>query len=284
MTDTADAPETSTEPSTETPQAETTASAEAATTDTTTPETLSDNAQAVADAVTEKTGETPKDSEFDFVLDKYKADGRSEQEAAMEQAKAYKELQGKFGSFTGAPEEYEVKLSEEMSERINLEDFKDDPLMADFKEVAKEMGLNNDGFNAFSELYFKSQLATEEAMETVRDEEKKSLGPQAERRIANIQDWAGFNLDAETKEQLESALTSASAVQAFEAIIAKTRNAPQLTDTAPAASMSSADAAKMLNAVDENGNPMMHQKEYANKVRKIYDQLHGAEPRKVIVG
>lgn len=240
-----------------------------------------DNAQVVADAVAEK---QEASTDFDFVLDKYKADGRSSQDAANEQAKAYGELQSKFGSFTGAPEEYEVKLSDEMAEHINIEDYTDDPLLNDFKDVAKEMGINGEGFNKMTEMYFKSQLAEVEAMDTVRAEEMKALGNNAERRLENIQDWAKQNLDSDTGEALAAAMTSAGAVQAIEAVIAKTRNAPQVQELVSAPAVSHEELKAMQVAKDEFGNPKMNDKAYRAKVNKLYDQRFGAEPHKVTVG
>jgi hypothetical protein len=83
------------------------------------------DADVVAQAVTEQ---TEASNDFEFVLDKYRAEGRSDIDAAFEQAKAYKELQSKFGSFTGAPEAYELGLAEEIGEKFNVEDLSDDPI------------------------------------------------------------------------------------------------------------------------------------------------------------
>lgn len=244
------------------------------------------NAQAVADAIADKTGKPGESvsTDFDFVLDKYRAEGRSDSDAAMEQAKAYKELQSKFGAFTGAPEEYEVSLSEEMSERINLEDFKDDPILEEAKAMSKEMGINNEGFNRLTELYFKGQLADTEAIAAAQEDEMKALGPNAQRRLDNLSDWAKHHLDSETTEKLESAMISASAVEAIEAVIAKTRNAVQATDAAPANDISHEKLREMMNAKDDFGNPKMNNKEYARQVDKLYSQKFGDEPRKTIVG
>ena len=246
-------------------------------------EGLNENAQAVADAVTEKTGE-PSSNEFEFVLDKYKADGRSDTEAAMEQAKAYTELQSKFGAFTGAPDEYEVAVSEAMSEHINLEDFKDDPILEEAKTLSKEMGLNNDGFNAFADLYFKGQIADVQAMEAHKETEMKALGNNAQRRLDNVTDWAKHHLDADTGDKLASVMTSAASVEAIEAIISRTRNAPQVNDAPAAESISHDSLKEMQVAKDEYGNPKMNDPAYRERVRKMYSQRFGDEPANRTVG
>jgi len=228
----------------------------------------------------------PESSEpdFSFVLDKYKADGKTIEQSAFEQAKGYGELQSKFGAFTGAPEEYEMSLPDAMKEHIDLEEYKDDPLLQDFKDVAKDMGINNDGFNKLTEMYFKSQLADVEAMKGVREEEMKILGDNAERRLTNIQDWGKYNLDAETGKALGDMLNSAASVQAMESIIAKTRNAPQAQESTPAPSVSRAELSAMTNAKDEFGAPKMNNKEYRDKVNKLYAQVVGEGEHHVTVG
>jgi len=236
--------------------------------DTTNEEVLNDNAQAVADSLPDKTS----DEDFSFVLDKYKSEGRTDSEAAMEQAKAYGELQSKFGAFTGAPDEYAVEVSEAMSEHVDLEDYKDDPILEEAKLMAKEMGINNDGFNRMTELYFKGQLADVQALEANRAEEMKALGPNAERRLSNISDWAKANLDADTSEALAASLTSAATVNAIEAVIARGRNAIQTQDTNPAEVISHDELKAMQHAKDDYGNPLMNNPEYRAKVDNLYKQ------------
>lgn len=59
-----------------------------------------------------------------FKADKYKT--------VSEQAKAYTELESKFGSFTGAPEDYALELSESLQEQgVQIDD--DDPILEEAK-------------------------------------------------------------------------------------------------------------------------------------------------------
>ena len=46
------------------------------------------------------------DMDFSFVKDKFQAEGRSPMEALIEQSKSYDSLEKRFGSFTGAPDNY----------------------------------------------------------------------------------------------------------------------------------------------------------------------------------
>jgi len=235
------------------------------------------NEQVVADAV------APQEA-YDFILDKYRAEGRTEQDAALEQAKGYAELQKRFGSFTGAPEEYEIGLSEGLSEKISLDDYADDPILQDAKAMAKEWGMNNEGFNQMVELYFRGELAADDALAQVREEEMKALGNNAQRRLENIQDWAKANMDAETSEALVDTLTSAASVKAVEALIAKTRNMTQTQDAPPAPAVSADKVREMMVAKDQFGNDKMQDPAYAAQVRKLYGQLYGEEPNVVTIG
>ena len=233
----------------------------------------------------EVTQEQPQEHDFSFVLDKYRAEGRTDQDAAYEQAKGYAELQKKFGSFTGAPDEYELSISEDAAEHISMDDLANDPIYNDYRDIAKELGLNNEGFNRLAELYIKGQLADIEAVDSVRKAEMEQLGKDADRRLENIQDWARANLSAEDNESLMDSLTTAGSVRAVESLIAKTRNAPQQQDTQPAPSIDSGKLREMMLAKDEYGNrKMTSDKEYAAKVNKMYEQLYGKEPRSVTVG
>ena len=243
------------------------------------------NADTVASMVAEKAEPTGDSTDYGFVLDKYRAEGRTDEQAAIEQAKAYPELHSKFGSFTGAPDEYELSLSPEMSEKIKIDDFKDDPLLAGAKLICKDMGINNDGFNKLTEIFFKSQLSESEAVENIRAEELKSLGGKGEQRLQNLDDWAKQNLDSDTSEALLNGLTTASMVNAVEALISKSRNVQQANDIPAAPALSREKLAEMQNETDQYGNKLMSTSpEHRAKVEKGYSQLLGDEPHNVVIG
>lgn len=242
-------------------------------------EVVSDE-QAVAQAVSEGQAESPE-----WLLPKYATEDRNQEEAISEQAKAYVELQKQFGSFTGAPEDYEISLSEELADK-GIQIAEDDSMLEAFKERAKEMGINQEGFNGLVNLYAEQQLAEQMAMEDHKAEEMKQLGANADRRIQNINDWGRANLDEETFAGLEEAATSAAAVKAIEALISKTRNAPVAQKDAPAApSVTMDDIRKEQFRTDEHGNRLMQtSKEHRAKVQRMYEQLVGTEENRVIVG
>jgi len=228
--------------------------------------------------------EAPNDR-FDFVLDKYRTEGRTEAEAMELQAKSYGELQAKLGAFTGAPESYEVGLSQDLQDAgVMFAD--DDPMLDLAKEYAKDSNMNQEGFNNLLELYGQQLLGEQEALLQQRGEEIKLLGPNAESRLENINAWASANLDAETVAGLQEAGQTAAGVKAIEQLIAKTQNSPVAPDASPAPSAPSDSAVKAMQfEKDENGNRRINtdpafRKEYERK----RDQLHGTHEHRTMVG
>lgn len=134
-----------------------------------------------------------------------------------DQAQAQRELEKRFGAFTGAPKDgkYEVK----MPEGISGEWAKDDPLFTEFSKWAGENQLSNDAFNQVLGMY---ALAT-----TVDPAEiKKQIGENADQRLMAVSRWAKANLDEAGVKAMRAAVsgpTAAAAFQAIEAIIGKTR-------------------------------------------------------------
>ena len=186
-----------------------------------------------------------------FKSDKYKS--------VSDQAKAYTELEGRFGAFTGAPESYEFSLSEQLTE-AGVELASDDPLIAQFTEMAKEANMSQDMANKLVNMFVESEYAksgASEEAETARiAEEMAKLGDNAQQRVSNIENWAKANLTPEQVEGLTEMATTAASVTAIEALIAKSKNAPmQTTDVNPVGSGKSLDELNALKfARDENGN------------------------------
>jgi hypothetical protein len=196
--------------------------------------------------------------------------------------KSYNELSGKFGAFTGAPEAYEFALSEQLTEKgINLDG--DNPLVAQFTEMAKEANMSQDMANQLVNMFVENQYAEslgfEEAENTRIAEQMKELGDNAEQRINNIKQWATANLNEAERDGLMDATLSAAGVRAVEALIAKSRNAPMVNeDTAQANQISKAELDALQFAKDENGNRKMAvDPEYRKMVHEKYAQAYPGE-------
>lgn len=174
---------------------------------------------------------------------------------------SYNQLSTKFGAFTGAPEAYEFALSEQLTEK-GIELDSESPLIANFTELAKEANMSSEMANKLVNMFVESQhadgLAGESAEEARVTEQMALLGDNATQRVNNINNWAQANLTPEQVEGLADATTTAAGVQAVEALIAKSRNAPMQTgDITPASPVDMAEIEKLQFALDDNGNRKM---------------------------
>lgn len=204
------------------------------------------------------------------------------------QAEAYTHLEGKFGSFTGAPDEYAITLREEITEK-GIEFAADDPLIEKAMEYAKEAGMNQEGFEGMLNLYAMGKLAEQEAYEKDNADyiaaEMKALGQNAQGRIDNIKKWAAANMDEENLAGLNDITQSAAAVKALEQLISMSRAAPINPDGSPApGSITEAELKEMQFAKDEHGNRKI-QTDPAFKAEydKKMEQFYGTGDHKIVV-
>jgi hypothetical protein len=232
------------------------------------------------EATTEQTTEVPE-----WLSKKYMTPERSLEEAIQEQAKAHRELEKKFGSFTGAPEEYEVTVSEELKERgFEVDD--NDVLLDEAKVFAKEIGMSQDGFNRMVEMWAKTEFAKADLENERISNEMKALGKNAEARVKNLADWASANLPPDLIEGFQQAGITAGAIQAMEQMIAMTRNAPATPSGAQGAPGATAEEVrKMQFEKDEHGNRRIQtDPDFRARYNKLRDQVYGTEPHRKMVG
>lgn len=111
------------------------------------------------------------------------ANGKYNSVTALEEG--YTNLQKKLGSFTGAPEAYEV------NEGIDYNP--DHPLFEELQKYGKENNLNNDGYNALVDVLIKNDIARQEEIKQQRDEVIEALGENGQARIQNIDDYLNAN-------------------------------------------------------------------------------------------
>lgn len=144
-----------------------------------------------------------------------------------EQAKAYNELEKRFGAFTGAPEgDYELSIPEEAKQVIDIDTTH--PIFDKFTKYAREQNMSQEAFNGVLGLF--AEYEAEAAMATVTDigEIKKELGANADARINSVKNWASANLDEEAQTALREATSGPDAAKVFkavEAVVGKTRQA-----------------------------------------------------------
>lgn len=221
----------------------------------------------------------------DWLLDKYATEGKSISDATNEQAKAYNELSGRFGAFTGAPEEYEVALNEELTE-MGITMNKDDPMVEAAIKFATDSNMSQDGFSKMIELYSMQQVANNQAQEEYKAQQLNELGPSGNARIENIQQWANKNLDAESVAGLEQMATSADSIKVIEQLIAMGRGKSVDVNNAQNNSGANAeDVRKMQFEKDENGNRKINtDKDFRARYQKMMNEVYGTEEHRTMVG
>ena len=237
-----------------------------------------DDAQAVADAIVR-----PENVPEKFWNDETKTVNNDQ---VLE---SYNQLSSKFGAFTGAPDEYAFSLSEDLTSN-GVELSADDPLIASFTELAKDANMSQEMagklVNMFVESQYADSLAGAEA-ETARQAEQMGLlGDNAQQRVSNIENWAKANLTPEQAEGLQDAATTAAGVQAIEALIAKSKNAPmQTADVSHASQVSKQELEELQYARDEHGNRKMQtDPDYNKMVKAKYREVYGDGENIITVG
>jgi len=123
-----------------------------------------------------------------------------------EQARAYGELQKKFGSFTGAP-----KDGYTLPEGFD----KDDALAAEYIELATSMGMNQEGFAKGFELL---SAQTNVAQEISQEAELAKLGDNAGQRIKAVESALKFKA-GDKYDELKDMITTADGVLLAESLI-----------------------------------------------------------------
>jgi len=193
----------------------------------------------------------------DWFKDKYNS--------VSDQAKAYSELEKKFGGFTGAPEEdYELVLPEDVEGEFDMED----PRLSWFTQVAKESNMSQDTFTQMLHGWVQHEV---EGVNGSREEEIQALGSNAQARLKDLGDWGGANLSPEEFEGFKMLASSAAGVQTLEALIAKT----QKNGVANMAAVATPGITK--EALNERISDPKYQtsKEFRNETTRLFEEFYG---------
>ena len=200
----------------------------------------------------------------------------SKYKTVADQAKAYKDLDSKFGemqekyrNFEGAPEAYEAPTLE------NFELNAEDPMYVTAMNWAKETGINQDGFNSLMQLYAESELARENALNAFADEQKKQI-PNYDARVADIQKYLkGNKLDA----LLEADISTAEQLEQFEQLLTMAGKASIDPNTTTSTVPSEEEIEKLMHEKDEHGRKIYNYDPARQaQVRKMWEQRVGKGP------
>ena len=201
----------------------------------------------------------------------YKAD---KYKSVSEQAKAYTELEKKFGGFTGAPKDgYSVIEGVES----------DDALWQELVSFGEKTNMSQSAMNdAWELLSAQDQAAEEVSMEV----ELQKLGDNGVERVKVVEQYMKNNLDGDTYERLRYAVNSAEAVELVEALVKSTAPAKLPIDgyiepggitwsDIEAEMFKKHESGQMLRAVDPN---------HEAKVQRMMKEFGGDKPNVRVVG
>lgn len=120
------------------------------------------------------------------------------------------------------PEEYKLELPKEFKPPEGVEfKFRDgDPLLAQARSMAHEMGISQDNFSKLLGLYAGAQVADQQNISTARNAEIAKLGTTGPARVTAVNTW----LDAMGVSGLKARMWTAADVQMFEGLITRFSN------------------------------------------------------------
>jgi len=219
--------------------------------------------EAAAEEVVESTeveAAAPEEGEKpEWLKDKYKS--------VEDQAKAYAELEKKFGGFTGSPEgEYEIKAPEDLPGEFDMED----PRLEWFQNVAKETNMSQATFDQMLHGFAKMEVEANDP-EAAKNIEIQALGKNANARLRDLGDWGRANLDSNQYEGFKGLATTAAGVEVLEALIAKSSEGK----------MPTSNTVRAPGITQEALDDMIKDPKYAtsaayrSEVKEKFEQLYG---------
>lgn len=166
-------------------------------------------------------GERPE-----WLKEKYKS--------AVDQAKAYNELDKKLGKFKGAPDEYDLSIPDMPDVKFE----QGDPILQEFLDFAKESNASQEFVSKALAQYVKGQQFNMPDPE----QEMQKLGVNAKVEIGQLAEWAGQRLTTQEMDTFKGMITTAESFrvlqklkgnitsQAETAVRNDYNNAPKITE------------------------------------------------------
>ena len=220
--------------------------------------TESASTEATTTAATETATETSQEKEIatSFVNGKYNS--------VSDLEKGYENLQSRFGSFTGAPEAYTTPEGTD----LNVEH----PLLESLQSFGKENNLSDEGYQGLVNVLVENEKAFQEEQSKQAEQVMKDLGPNANDRIKNVEDFVNANLELndDMKGLIDQAKNQPGGVELLEAFIGMTKKtAPAGQEVATPTKTYNKDELNTLQfATDQYGNRKMNDPAY----RKMVDE------------
>ena len=192
------------------------------------------------------------------------------------QAQAYPELAKKFGSFTGAPDEYNHDFLGEDFERGDSFD--------SAGEMMRELGVDQGGYEKLM-AFHNAEIDAVVKQYNDPEGERAALGADAQSRLDTVDTFLRNNLDAEMYEDIAATVTTADSVKLVEALIGAT--SPKKLPSEGGENVTGAteeDLTKMLMALDDNGERKYNDPTYRKYVDGEWARFYGTKAGHKIIG
>lgn len=158
------------------------------------------------------------------------------------QAKAYNDLESRFGGFTGSPEEF-----------APIEGFKEEGesaiMMATIKEIAKDSNMNQNTYEKIVKGIAQNIDGYRESMQQDQMQEAIKSIPNFEARRSALADTAQANLTTEQFDGLNGLMSTQAGFEAIEALTTQIRGGALPGGQAPAEQRSSGDIMAEMNSL-----------------------------------
>ena len=151
----------------------------------------------------------------------------SRYKSVAEQAKAYTELEKRFGEFRGAPKDgYQLDAIEGLE--------KDSPMLQQFSKTFAELNLSQAGFERIVNEFVNTHASIAQANAA---EEMKKLGPQGQQMIKETNNWIQNNFPPDIAKCIQGWVMTADDIKALDMIrafqpVSKIPNAHDMSNTA----------------------------------------------------
>ena len=192
------------------------------------------------------------------------------------QAKAQGDLEKKFGAFTGAPDKYELRVSDMAKEKgFSLD--ADDPLVEQAMDFAKNNEMNQDGFDGIVDLYAQIKIAESVLDGERRESELKELGSNPQKRIDDLRALGSANLPEDMMAGFEEMFSTARSIEVGEALFGKIlEKGMNISDGTTGQSYTEADVQAMQFMKDDYGNRKINtDTEYRKEYERISKIVRG---------
>ncbi len=149
----------------------------------------------------------------------YKAD---KYKTLEDQAKAYPELEKRFGAFTGAPKDGKYEFTVDPALNLKVEMDTEHPVFHAFNKWAADSQLSQEGYNQAINLFAQYEASQLPDFGVI----KTQLGENADARIVALNQWGKANLDSNSYQDFRSAMSghnAASVLKIVEQVVGLTR-------------------------------------------------------------